>query len=157
MTPKVMSGARAKVYITQEGGQPQLIGIFTSVSYSMQLDAQPAYILGRYSAAEIDYVAQEVVSINATGWRVIGHGAHQDVAVPKLEDLLSVGYMTFHIQDRGTAGEPKMMQVQQVRPTGYSTTLSSRQLTEISMTFMGIYINDESGGGVESAGSTNLP
>lgn len=156
--PKVMNGARAKVYILGPDGKPQLAGIFSSFSYGLVFDAQPVYTLGAFGPREIDYTAQEPVSISASGWRVIGQGAHKQALLPKLQELLRAEYITFTVVDRQTGAT--IAKIEKVRPTSQQTPLSGRQLTEMSFSFMGILCSDEDGDhdyneGVEAA--TQLP
>jgi hypothetical protein len=157
MPPKVMSGARAKLGILDPAtGQAQYLGIFNNVSYGLTYDAQPAYILGRYGPAEIDYTAQEPVNISASGWRVINHGAHADAKVPNLKDLLNHEYLTLTIVDRQNPNV-NIATFRNVRPTGYSTTLSARNLEEITVTFVGIFVDDESTSNAEHPTALSLP
>ena len=154
--PKIMNGARAKVGIVDPNtGLVKVVGIFSNFSYNMQYDAVPAYILGRYSAASIDYVAQEPVSCTATGWRVVDHGAHVEASVPKLSDLLTSEYVQIAVIDRQT--NKRVATIRDVRPTGYSTAISARQLEEITVGFMGILCDDESTDNAERFDSTSLP
>ena len=158
-----MSGARAKLQIVDpnKGGSSQVVGIFANVSYALAYDAQPVYILGRYSAAEIDYTSQEPVQVTASGFRVINQGAHAQARVPALADLLRHEYITLEIIDRQTGAT--IAKIRNVRPTGYSTSISARQLEEITVNFMGILVDDESTKNEESTVGppevlpTNLP
>jgi hypothetical protein len=138
-TPKIIHGARA---ILNVGSTP--VGIFTNVSYGLIYDAQPAYILGRFGPVELAYTGQEPIQVTASGWRVLNHGPHSvDVQVPKLQDLLLHNDITLSISDRQNPTQ-NLMSVTGVRPTGYTTTISSRQLQEITVTFVGLVLNDES-------------
>lgn len=156
-----MSGARAKLGIYDPAtGKTRVIGLFNNVSYGLTYETQPAYILGRYSPAEIDYTAQNEVSIQCSGYRVIDHGPHTEAGVPKLQDLLNADYIELAIIDRQREAQGldgRIAKFRQVRPTGYSTTLSARNLEELSVTFVGILVDDESTTNNENAGSTNLP
>lgn len=155
--PKVMNGARAKVgFIDPKTNQTKYVGIFNNVSYGLTFDAQPAYILGRYSPAEIDYTAQEPVNITCSGWRVFEHGAHVEGQVPNLKDLLNHEYITITILDRQNPTK-NLATFRNVRPTGYSTTISARNLEEVTVTFVGIFVDDESTANAEDPSSLDLP
>lgn len=158
--PKVMSGARAKFGIVDPAtGIARYVGIFNNVSYGLTYDAQPAYILGRFQPAEIDYTAQEPVNITCSGWRVIDHGPHADANVPLLGQLLTHEYLTLTIVDRQNPTR-NIATFKQVRPTGYSTTISARNLEEVTVTFVGIIVDDEtsdSKGGNADATALDLP
>jgi hypothetical protein len=156
-----MSGARARLGIFNPAtGKTKTVGIFNNVSYGITYDTQPAYILGRYSASEIDYTAMEVVNVTASGYRVIDHGPHAEAGVPRLQDLLTHDYLTIAIMDRqreSQGGDGTIMKLHSVRPTGYSTTISARNLEEISISFVGIVIDDESTQNTERPDSVDLP
>lgn len=151
--PKVMHGARAQLII-----DGQVVGIFTSFSYGLQYDTQDVYILGRFSAAEIVYTAQETVNCTASGFRIVNAGPHTGAKVPHLADLLNHEYITLAVFDRqSTDPNKRIATIQDVRPTGYSTTINARQLEEVSVSFKGILVSDESGTNAEPNGSSNLP
>jgi hypothetical protein len=139
--PKVMSGARAKVYIGRDGETPQLVGIFSNFSYNETLDAQGVWIVGAYAAREIDYTAAELVTITASGWRIVGQGVHKGPAMPLLQQLLSYGYLTITVEDRATRRVVAM--IEKVRVTGQSGGFAARQLSEVTLNMVGILCSDE--------------
>lgn len=165
MPAKTMTGARAILWIgggTDAAGKaaaPVKVGIFNNVSYGLQYDAQPVYILGRFSPAEIEYTGQEPVGVTASGWRVVGHGPHVDGKVPSLRELLTHEYLLMTIHDRaGAANDPPIAHITGVRPTGYTTSLSERQLQNMQLSFIGMLVGDESNGtNEEAADSVVLP
>jgi hypothetical protein len=149
-TAKVMHGARAQLII-----DGKTIGIFSDCSWGLRYDAQPVYILGRFSPAEIGYTAQEAVQVTARGFRILDHGPHADAAVPKLQDLLNHNDITLAIYDR--QNDQKIATISGCRPVGYETSVSSRALQEMSVTFMGLLVDDESATNAETVGATDLP
>lgn len=162
MPGKVISGARAKLGIYDPAtAKTSVKGIFNNVTYNFTYDVQPAYIIGRYGPAELDYTAMEVVNITCSGWRVFGHGAHVEAAVPRVQDLMLSDYITLALIDRQTeeqgGGDGRFATITSVRPTGYSSTISARGLVEVTITFAGIMLSDESTNNAESATSTSLP
>ena len=153
---KVVHGARAKVGVVDPNtGLVSIVGIFNNVSYNLTYDTQPVYIMGRYTAASIENVAAEPVALTCTGWRVVNAGAHVVAGVPKVADLLTSEYLQLVILDRQTG--KKIATVRDVRPTGYSSSVGARQLTEITVGYMGIYCDDESTDNSERFDSTSLP
>ncbi len=159
--PKVMSGARAKVGVyNPASGQTNWVGIYTNVSYNVVYDTQAAFILGRYSAADVDYVAMELVNLTASGWRVINYGPHTTGFVPRLSDLLHHQYLTFAVADRlleEQKGDGRIAIIRKVRPTGFTTTIANRQLEEMTLTYVGILCDDEDGINEENPTSLDLP
>jgi hypothetical protein len=155
-----MHGARAQLIISDqnEGGKGEVVGIFNNVSVALTFDVQPVYLLGRLSAYELVYTAQEPVTVTASGFRVIGAGPHKTGRVPNLQDLLKHEYISLSIIDRNAEQGAKPIHViHSVRPTGYSTTVSARNLEEITVTFTGLLIDDESSENNESVGASTLP
>lgn len=161
MPPKVMSGPRALVGIYDPAtGKTRIIGLFSNVSYSLSYETQAANILGAYAPVEIDYVGQNEVPITCSGYRVIDHGAHVDPAVPKLQDLLTHEYIELTIIDRqrqNAGGDGRIAKFRNVRPTGYSSGMQARNLTELTVNFVAIHVDDESATNNEAAGAANLP
>lgn len=141
-------------------GKTRFIGIFQSVSWGVTYTTEPVYILGRFSAAEIDYTSQDVVSITASGWRVIDHGAHAEIGLPKLQDLLTSEYIELAISDRSLEAvgkDGRIAKFRQVRPVGFSQSISARQLVEITVNFVAILVDDESTTNSEHPSAMNLP
>jgi hypothetical protein len=160
MAAKVMTGARAYMEVADLNGDNPSgpIGIFNSISWSLAYDVQPIWILGRLNPAETVYTGQEPVSVTASGWRVIDHGAHVDGHVPTLAQLLQHEYITLSIVDRVSGAV--IAKIEQCRPTGYNTSLAARSPEDISVSFIGLLVSDESGSNTEAANGfkiTDLP
>lgn len=159
--PKIMNGARAKLGIYDPAsGKTRIIGLFSNVSYGLRYAAEPAYILGKFAPAEIDYTSQEPVSITCTGWRVIEHGPHAEAGVPRLQDLLTHEYLEMVVMDRqreATGKDGRIAKFHNVRPTGFSTTINARGLEEITVEFIAILVDDESTTNNEHPSATQLP
>lgn len=156
---KVFTGARAKVYVDNV-----LVGIFDSCSYAVNIGAEPVHILGRYSPAEITQTSYEAVTVNCSGFRVIGNGGHVLPKVPKLQDLLQFEYITLALLDRQGANteggtnpnnEP-VMTVQNCVPINYSTGANAKATSRVQVTYLGTHASDESGAQDEGDG-VNLP
>lgn len=162
-TPRTMTGARAKVgLVDTETGNVRFIGIFDSCSYSCSYTAEPIFILGRYSAADTEYTAAEVVSITCSGFRVLGHGWHRGAALPALQDLMRAGYIEMTVVDRLSEADGKydggrIAKIKKVRPTGGGGGYSARQLSQISMNYIGLLCDDESTENNEHPTAMDLP
>ena len=155
MPAKVLSGARAKLGF-YDGQNVNYVGIFSDISYGVTYDVQPAWILGRYSAAELDYTAMEVVHITANGFRIVDHGWFQDAMFPSLSQLMDANYMTMSVLDRQTNKE--VARIDYVRPVAATGGFSARQLSTSTHTYMGLLVNDESQpDNNESPGAMSLP
>jgi len=147
---KIMHGARAQVSINNKP-----VGIFTNVSYGSTYDVQPAFILGRFSPAELTYTAAEPIGITASGWRVIDQGPYDSSAMPLLQDLLTAEDMTFTIYDRQT--KRNIMIVTGVKHTGFNTSVAQRSLEEMSLNFVGLRLSDENNENNEAQDASELP
>jgi len=158
---KVLTGARCRVSVYDPAsGKSKTIGLFNTVSWGLSYETQPAFILGRYSPADITFTAANEISINCGGYRVIDHGPHVDGAIPKLQDLLNHEYIELTVIDRQSESNGKdgrITKFRQVRPTGYHTSISARGQVEMTCSFVGIRVDDESATNSESPGSTDLP
>ncbi len=156
MSTGVLSGPRAKLGIIDASNKvARYFGIYESVSYGLTYDLAPVFILGRWTAASLDYTAVEPVQITCTGWRVVGHGPHTDGGMPAVQNLLTAQYLILVITDRKT--QATVATISDVRATSFSTGVAARQLSQLTVTYMGIIVSDESTDNAEPASSTFLP
>ena len=137
---KVFTGARAKVYVDNV-----LVGMFDSCSFAVNIGAEPIHILGRYSAAEIAQTSYEAVTVNCSGFRIIGNGGHLLPKVPKLQDLLNLETITLAMVDRQSTDNVPIMVVQNCLPISYSTGANAKASSRIQISYLGTHAYDESG------------
>lgn len=155
-TSRVIHGARVKVGIMDPAsGQVNVVGIFNNFSVTVNLDTAPSFILGRLGAADITTTGVEIASMNASGWRVLDHGAYADAGFTDVKDLLTQEYLTFIAVDR-VSGK-RLCTINNVLPTGMTIGYSARQLSELSCSFVGIMVSDESGIQSEAGDAADLP
>lgn len=149
---KVFTGARAKVYVDNV-----LVGIFDSCTYAVNVGAEAIHILGRYSPAEIAQTSYEAVSVNCSGFRLIGNGGHILPKMPKLQDLLQLEGVTLAMVDRqGDANAEPIMTVQNCIPVNYSTGANAKATSRIQITYLGTHASDEAGA-QDEGNAVNLP
>jgi len=148
---KVFTGARAKVYVDNV-----LVGLFDSCTYAVNIGAEPIHILGRYSPAEITQTSYEAVTVNCSGFRVIGNGGHVLPKVPQLQDLLNFEYVTLSMIDRQATDNQPILTVQNCIPINYSTGANAKATSRIQVTYLGTHASDEAGDQDEGDG-VNLP
>lgn len=157
---KSLHGARAVLWV---GNSP--VGVFHNCSYGVNYGIQPAFILGRFSAAELVYTSMEVVQLQMSGFRVTDYGPFAVVdpstgsrLVPKLQDLLKYDDISVSLYDRlGTDPNSPIMVVTMVKPRGFSINMAARSLADMTVSMEGLHLADESGDNDEAADSTNLP
>lgn len=153
MSGKVFTGARAKVYVDNV-----LVGIFDSCSYSVNIGNEAIHLLGRYSADEITLTSYEAVSVNCSGFRLIGNGGHVLPKVPKLQDILNLEEITLAMTDRkADANAEPVMTVIGCKPVNYSTGAQAKSTSRIQVTYVGTRASDEDGAQDESEGAVTLP
>ena len=150
MAAKTMVGARAVVKVDNV-----IVGLFDSCSYSVNVGTEDIFILGRYSAAEIAPTSYETVTLNCSGFRIVGQGAHVLPKMPKLQDLLNLEYVSISIEDRQSGS--LICNVTNCVPVSHSGGYQAKATSRIQVTYKGIKANDESGSQDESAGAANLP
>lgn len=148
---KVMVGARARIYVDNV-----LVGLFDSCDYSVSVGAEPIHILGKYGPTEITPTSYEAVSVNCSGFRIVGNGGHVLPKMPKLQDLLNLESVTLSISDRQDPAGAPIMVVENCIPVSYSTGYSAKATSRIRVSYLGTKASDESGTQNE-AGSTDLP
>lgn len=154
--PKVVHGARAVVRISGSGANAGVpVGIFSSFGYGLSYDIQPAFILGRFSAAELGYTGVEPVRCTASGWKVVNNGPHIAAQFPTVQQLLFHEYIQIDVLDRQT--DKVIAIIKDVRPESYSSTISTKALTETTHSFVGILLDDESVQNVEGGSTTPAP
>jgi hypothetical protein len=154
---KVLSGARAVLgFYDPSDGKFSSVGIFSDVSFGVTYDLQPAWVLGRYSAAELDYTAMEIVHVTANGYRIVSHGWFADARFPSLSQLMDAEPMTLQVLDRQTGS--MIARIDHVRPVGATGGYSARQLSTSTHTYQGLLVSDESQpDNAEGRGAMSLP
>ena len=145
-----MVGARAKIYVNNV-----LVGLFDSCSYAVNVGAEPIHTLGRFSPNEIVPTSYEAVTINCSGFRIIGNGGHILPAFPRLQDLLNLESVTLSVTDRQSGDT--ILNVAGCVPVNYSTGYNAKATSRIQVTYLGIKAEEEIGdngaGGAEDEGS----
>jgi hypothetical protein len=151
----VLHGARAKLGF-YDGTNFNPVGIFSDVSWSVAYDVQGAWILGRYTAAATEYVAQDLVHVNATGYRIVNHSWYSDAQFPKLYNLATAGYLTMQLEDRQSGAT--IGKISKLRPATASVGFSPRALSAVTHTYIGILYSDETAlDNDEAVGAMTLP
>lgn len=149
MPSKVMTGARAKVYVNN-----QLVGIYETCTYNMNIGTEPIHLLGRYGADEITPTSYEAVTVSCSGFRVVGQGPHVLPAVPRLQDLLTLEAVTLAVVDR-QSGQTILTAIGCV-PNSYNGNHNARATSRVTVNYTGLRLSDESGDQSEG-GAVSLP
>ena len=149
MPAKVLTGARAKVYVDNK-----LVGIYETCTYNMNIGTEPIHLLGRYSPDEITPTSYEAVTVSCSGFRVVVQGPHVLPAVPKLQDLLTLEAVTLSVVDR-QSGKVILTAIGCV-PNSYNGNHNARATSRVTVNYTGLRLSDESGDQDES-GAVSLP
>ena len=147
---KVMTGARAKVYVDQE-----LVGIFESCNWNQNFGNEAIHILGRFSPDEIVITSAEAVPVNCSGFRIVGNGVHTLPKVPKVQDLLDLDELIINVVDR-QSGET-IFNLLGAKSVGHSGGVQARATSRVTINYLGTRMSDEDGAQDESAGAAFLP
>jgi hypothetical protein len=147
-----MTGARAKIVIANPNadGYTGVVGMFSDCSFSYSLDLQPIYILGNAGPVESVYTAQEPIRVTCNGFRSVDNGPFAQAGMPPLNQLLTHEYMQIELFDRQSGKSIGI--VKQCRPQGFDSGVSARQITSMSLTYMGLLFSDETTEERSSAG-----
>jgi hypothetical protein len=151
MPAKTFTGARFKLYVDNV-----LCGIFDSCSYAINIGAEPIPLLGRFGPAEITPTSYEAVTVNCSGFRLIGNGGHKLPKVPKLQDLLNLEAVQLVGIDRQDTTNTPILTVDGCVAINYSGGANAKATSRIQITYLGIKASDESGEQSE-VGATELP
>ena len=127
---KVVTGARAKVYVNN-----QLVGIFESCTVSSSLGTEPIFLLGRYAPDEIAITSSEAVNVTCSGFRVVGAGLHTLPAYPLVSDLLLFDPFTITVVDRQT-GET-LETILGCTPSSQNTNYNAKATSKVNITYIG--------------------
>jgi hypothetical protein len=148
---QILTGARAKVFINGN-----LVGLFASANWSIRQDKTPVFILGRYNPADIVPTAQEAVTLDLTGYRVIGLGPYVVGGATLLQNLLNEDDFNVALYDRQTGS--LIFNASGCRVTGWSSGVTSRGISDLRLSVVGIVANDESApnGDDDSSSAANL-
>lgn len=158
---KVLHGARAVLWIGSTA-----VGIFNNVSYGVNYDISPVYLLGRTGAAELVYTGMEVIQVTASGFRILDNGPFAVVdkdsgasLIPKLQDVLNYQDLVISLHDRLETDPTRgvIMELTNVKPVGFTSSVGARGLQEMTCTFMGLHLSDESGSNNEDPTAVDLP
>ena len=157
MPQKTMHGARAEVGIVDPNtGQARIIGIFNNFSYNLAFGVQAAFILGRYSAAELATTSAEPVAVTAQGFKVVDFGFFKEGHITNVRDLLFQEYITIAVFDRqNPAARP--VTIRGCLPTGHSATVSAKQLMEGTNTYLGLLMDEDDTQNTEAPDAADLP
>lgn len=151
MSAKTMNGARFKLYVKNV-----LCGIFDSCSYAINVGAEPVHLLGRFGPAEIVPTSYEAVTVNCSGFRLIGNGAHILPAMPRLQDLLNLEDVQLVGVDRQDTTNKPILTVDGCIAINHSGGYNAKATSRIQVTYLGIKASDESGEQSE-VGAVELP
>ena len=152
---KVLTGSRCVLRFTDvTTGQSNVVGIFESVTWSYNQEVDNPYILGSEVPQETTPLSFSPVSLNMSGFRLIGEGPYVAARFPKLQDFLTQTPFDVECYDRATGS--LVLKVKSCTSTSYSGGFNSRATSKISMTMVGLSTNDESGD-QSTIGSVSFP
>jgi len=137
-----VTGGRAQLYLPDQSGNLVLAGVFDTVSRGKGLSTEAIHTLGQYSAREITITAYNEVTINCSGFRVVGAGTTVLGNFPTLAELLNYQSVVIKVVDRQTGDT--LLVVTGCVPTSDNENYSAKATTKTSISYTGIAAFDES-------------
>lgn len=153
---QILTGARAKIMLTIGDGPNatiKTVALFNNCTWQIRQGKEPAFILGRFSPAEITPTTQESVSMTLSGFRIIEQGPYT-MGVSKLQDLLNEGDFMVSVEDRQT--KKTIFKAHGCRIQGWSSGVAARGVSDIRLDVIGMIGEDESGAQEESEGANSI-
>lgn len=155
-----LTGGRLELYLPNQTGTLILAGVFDTYSRAKGLGTEAIHTLGQYSAREIAITSYNEVTLNCSGFRVVGAGTTVLGNFPTLAELLNYQSVTLKAVDRQT-GLTTMVVIGAV-PTSDNENASARATTKTSLSYTGIAAFDEattdsSGNPTDGEGTPSWP
>lgn len=147
---KTVTGSRAIVKV-----KGNVVGIFETCTFNRSYGTEAIHVLGRFSPVEIPYTSAEAVTLNCSGFRIVGNGVHVLPSVPKVQDLLNFEPFEITVTDRQSG--KVILTAHNCVPNGDNVSHNARATSRVTVNYMGTIMDDEEGTQDESAGATNLP
>lgn len=157
---QTISGGRAQLYLPDQTGNLVLAGVFDTVSKAGSIGTEAIHTLGQYSAREICPVSYNEVTLNCSGFRVLGKGSTVLGNFPTLGDILNYQSVIIKVVDRQSG--KTLLVVTGAVPTADSENYSARATTKTSISYTGIAAFSEneldtSGNPTDSEGTPSWP
>jgi hypothetical protein len=139
---QTVTGGRAQLYLPDLTGNLVLAGVFDTVSRGKGLSTEAIHTLGQYSAREIAITAYNEITVNCSGFRVVGKGTTVLGKFPRLADLLNYQGVVIKVVDRQSGDT--ILVVTGAVPTADNENYSARATTKTNISYTGIAAFDES-------------
>jgi hypothetical protein len=131
-----ITGGRALLYLPNQSGTLVLAGTFDTVSRGRGLSTEAIHTLGQYSAREIAITAYNEVTVNCSGFRVVGAGTTVLGNFPTLGELISFSGVVIKVVDRQTGDT--IMVVTGAVPNANTENHNVKATSKISISYVGI-------------------
>jgi hypothetical protein len=130
---KIVNGARAKILVDDV-----VVGIFDSVSFSVNLGNEDVFILGSHRSQETSITSYEPIPVQCSAFRIVNEGVHKLPKFPKLQDLLNLGTIKLDIVDRETGVVTET--IMQCTPIAYSGGHNAKVNSRTQISYKGLYM-----------------
>lgn len=138
---QTITGGRALLYLPDSTGNLVLAGVFDTVSRNKGLSTEAIHTLGQFSAREIAITAYSEITVNCSGFRILGKGSTVLGKFPRLADLINYQGVVIKVIDRQSG--KTLLVVTGAVPTAESENYSARATTKTSISYTGIAAFDE--------------
>lgn len=136
-----LTGGRLELYLPNQSGTLVLAGVFDTFSRAKGLGTEAIHTLGAFGPREVAITSYNEVTVNCSGFRVVGAGTTVLGHFPTLAEILNYQSVTLKAVDRQTG--ITTMVVTGAVPTSDNENSSARATTKTSISYTGLAAFDE--------------
>jgi len=145
--PQLLSGARGLIKYIDSKGATQTLGIATDISINTRENLRPSYVIGQIGPVSIEPLSLDVdcsigrlVPVNLTTGLPKSVSAIDLGLEEKINEILTTAAIEIQIYDKSsTEGEVLVSSIKEARFTGRSLSVSSGDVAQERLNFVGIY------------------
>ena len=145
--PQLLSGARGLIKYIDSKGVTQTLGIATDISINTRENLRPSYVIGQIGPVSIEPLSLDVdcsvgrlVPVNLTTGEYKSASAIDLGLEEKINEILTSAAIEIQIYDKSSSGgEVLVSSIKEARFTGRSLSVSSGDVAQERLNFVGIY------------------
>lgn len=133
----------------------KIVGLFSSISYSVSYATTVSHVLGRTGPAAVTYTAAEAVSLQLTGFQVVDTSAYEINAMPQLKQLMSHPGIVVQIIKRD---DPTtiILQANDLKINNLSSGLAARSIADITVSGIASVMSFQGEDGAEAPNAVRI-
>lgn len=146
--PQLLSGARGLIKYVNSEGATITLGIATDISINTRESLRPSYVIGQIGPVSIEPLSLDVdcsigrlVPVNLTTGEYNSTSALDLGLEERIDKILTSAAIEIQIYDKASAGseETLVSSIKEARFTGRSLSVSSGDVAQERLNFVGIY------------------